>query len=109
MSRATGRSRRACSRRRWRHRRSTRCAPAGFLATANADPIGVTAENDPFKRAPVVDGIPLYIGADFDAGTRVGRITKRLNAVDKLSLADVQSVQADVVSEYGPLYSPTLL
>jgi len=82
---------------------------AGFLATANADPIGVTDQNAPLKNAPVVDGIPLYIGADFDAGTRVGRITKRLTAQPKLSIDDVQSVQADVVSEYGPLYAPTFL
>jgi hypothetical protein len=48
----------------------------------------------------------LYIGTDFDPGTRVGRITKRLNAQAKLSIDDVQSAQADVVTEYGPLQHP---
>ncbi|MEO6950496.1 MAG: penicillin acylase family protein [Polyangia bacterium] len=80
-----------------------------FLATANADPIGVTDSGDPLKNAPVIDGIPLYIGVDFDPGTRVGRITKRIQAKDKLTLDDLQSIQADAVTEYGPLFAPTLI
>ena len=82
---------------------------AGFLATANADPIGITDSGDPLKTAPAVDGIPLYIGVDFDPGTRVGRITKRITEKDKLTLDDLQSIQADAVTEYGPLLAPTLL
>ena len=82
---------------------------AGFLATANADPIGVTDSGDPLKNAPIIDGIPLYIGVDFDPGTRVGRITKRIGAADKLTLDDLQSIQADAITEYGPLFAPTLL
>jgi len=84
----------------------------GFLATANADPIGVTADGEPFADEPVVDGIPLYIGADFDPGTRVGRITKRLQAfIDqghKITVEDMQSIQADDVSEWDQLLAPTL-
>ena len=85
----------------------------GFLATANADPIGVTANNDPFLGQPVVDGGPLYLGAFYDPGTRVGRITKRIEAYadagQKISLDDMQSIQADVVSEWNQGFAPTLL
>lgn len=84
----------------------------GFLATANNDPIGVTATNDPLGTAPVVDGVPLYVGADYDIGTRVGRITKRITSTaadHKLSLDDMQSIQADTISETGPMLAPTLL
>ena len=52
----------------------------GFIATANNDPIGVTEDGDPFFGEPMVDGAPLYLGADYDPGTRVGRITKRIQA-----------------------------
>jgi penicillin amidase len=86
---------------------------AGFLATANADPVGVTADGDPFASEPVVDGIPLYIGADFDPGTRVGRITKRLTDFisqgHKITVEDMQSIQADDVSEWDQQLAPTLL
>ncbi len=85
---------------------------AGFLATANADPIGVTDDGDPFASEPMVDGLPLYIGAGFDAGTRVGRITKRIQAMSaqkKLTVEDLQSIQADDVSEWDEKLAPTFL
>ncbi|HEX9101242.1 MAG TPA: penicillin acylase family protein [Polyangia bacterium] len=86
---------------------------AGFIATANNDPIGVTDDNDPFFDEPMVDGAPLYLGADYDPGTRVGRITKRIKAVadggGKLGLDDMQSIQADVVSEWAQALVPNLL
>jgi len=85
----------------------------GFIATANNDPIGVTDDGDPFFSEPVVDGAPLYLGAYYDPGTRVGRITKRLDAMtaggSKLSLADMQSIQADAVTEWSEALTPTLL
>ena len=84
----------------------------GFLATANADPIGVTDDDDPWNEQ-VVDGLPLYIGYAWDPGTRVGRITKRIQAGTtngrKLTFEDMQSIQGDAVSEWGELLSPTLL
>ena len=86
---------------------------AGFIATANNDPIGVTDDNDPFFDEPMVDGSPLYLGADYDPGTRVGRITKRIQAATanggKLSLDDMQSIQADVVSEWSQLFTGVML
>lgn len=85
----------------------------GYLVTANADPIGVTADNDPFFSEPMVDGSPLYLGADYDTGTRVGRATKRIEAKkrasQKLTLRDMADIQGDHVTEYGELLTPTLL
>jgi penicillin amidase len=85
----------------------------GFLATANNDPIGVTDDGDPFFDEPMVDGAPLYLGADYDPGTRVGRITKRIRAATdgggKLGLDDLASIQADAVTEWGQIFGPTVL
>jgi penicillin amidase len=85
----------------------------GFIATANNDPIGVTGDGDPFFGEPVVDGAPLYLGAVYDPGTRIGRIVKRITAMtsggNKLSLDDLQSIQADAVAEWGEAFLPTLL
>ena len=85
----------------------------GFIATANNDPIGVTDDDDPFFDEPMVDGAPLYLGADYDPGTRVGRITKRIKAITdaggKLTLDDMQSIQADAVSEWAQVLAPTFV
>jgi penicillin amidase len=90
----------------------------GFIATANNDPIGVTDKNDPFFSQPVVNwydagsspSSPLYLGAFYDPGTRVGRITNRINAFaldgGKLSLDDMQSIQADATTEWGAAFAP---
>jgi penicillin amidase len=85
--------------------------PEGFIATANNDPIGVTDDGDPFFDEPVVDGAPLYLGAYYDPGTRVGRISKRLAALkdSKVTIDDVQSIQADAVAEWGRALAPVLL
>ena len=86
---------------------------AGFLVTANNDPIGVTANNDPFFGQPLIDGVPRYLGADYDTGSRAGRITRRINdkktAGQKLTLTDMADIQADHVTEYGQKLAPTLL
>src|SRR6185295_17674167 len=70
-------------------------------------------DGDPFFDEPVVDGAPLYLGAEYDPGTRVGRITHLIGAMTadgkKLSLSDMQSIQADAVSEWSQALTPTLL
>ncbi len=91
----------------------------GYIATANNDPIGVTDTNDPFFGQPVVpwyDGgpsSPLYLGAYYDPGSRVGRITKRIDGIvvdgGKLSLDDMQSIQADAVTEWGQALAPVFV
>jgi len=86
---------------------------AGFITTANNDPIGVTANNDPFFGQPMVGGSPLYLGFDYDPGTRVGRMTKRIESDimtgHKFTLADVASIQGDRVSEWGQALAPTFV
>ncbi len=86
---------------------------SGFLATANQDPIGTTLSNSPWLAQPYVDGGPLYIGSFYDPGPREGRVTKRLQALiadgGGITLDDMQSIQADAVSEFGQGFTPTLL
>jgi penicillin amidase len=86
--------------------------PQGYLVTANNDPIGVTAQNDPFFGQPKVDGLPLYLAADYDTGTRAGRITKRIvdrkTSGQKMTISDMADIQADHVTEYGQALQPTL-
>jgi penicillin amidase len=85
----------------------------GYITTANNDPIGVTKDNSPFFSQPVVNGSPLYLGFDYDPGTRVGRMTKRIQADiaagHKFTQADVASIQGDIVSEWAQAIVPTYL
>ncbi len=88
----------------------------GYISTANNDPIGTTLQNNPYNGQPFVSGdggSRLYLGADYDPGTREGRIEARINAVaqdgGKLSLDDMSSIQADTISEYGQMFAPTFL
>jgi len=85
----------------------------GYIATANADPVGVTRNDDPFFGQPKVDGSPLYLGAVYDPGTRIGRITQLIedakSGQKKLGLDDLQAQQADAYTEWGEHLQPTLL
>jgi penicillin amidase len=73
----------------------------------------VTSANDPFFSQPVVGASPLYLGFDYDPGTRVGRMTKRINAAvtagHKFTLDDVSSIQSDTISEWGQAMAPTFI
>ncbi len=71
----------------------------GYLATANADPLGTTDDNNPYENNP--GGIP-YLSFDWtDMGFRVGRIQEVLDQKTrdgaKVSLADLQALQSDHV------------
>jgi penicillin amidase len=84
----------------------------GFLATANADPVGATFDGDPTNT--VVDGKVLYVGArEYDEGYRVGRITRRLEALADggapLTAEDMTSIQADAYSNLGAALTPAIL
>ena len=78
----------------------------GYLITANADPIGNSFDNDPFN-----DGA--YIGYAWDLGFREGQITRRIKALidgpDKITVADMQSVQADHRSNLGAQLAPHIV
>lgn len=84
----------------------------GFLATANQDPVGATFDADPTNT--VVDGKVLYVGArDYDEGYRVGRITRRLEALagegGAMTAEDMASIQADAHSNLGAALTPAIL
>jgi penicillin amidase len=80
----------------------------GFIATANADQVGVTLDNDP-SNDKLPNGDPVYIGGDFDLGFRVGRITTRLkNLGHPATPDDMASIQADSHSPFGSMLAPKL-
>lgn len=71
----------------------------GYLVTANADPIGVSFDNDPFNDGP-------YIGYAWDLGYRAAQITRRIEALlersaSKITPADMSAVQGDHRSNLG--------
>lgn len=84
----------------------------GYLVTANADPLGTTADNDPANE-PEVGGYPLYMGSDYDPGTREGRITSRIKEVlqagKKLDRDGMASIQADAVTSWGKVWKPAFV
>ena len=72
----------------------------GYLATANADPLGVSADNNPYSNNP--NGVP-YLSYEWDdQGFRIARIQEVLDAKTadggKVTLADMQALQADHVA-----------
>ena len=76
----------------------------GFLATANADPLGVSVDNDPYSNP---NGVP-YLSFEWDdQGYRIYRIqsvlSAKLDGGAKVTLADMQALQADhVMTVAGP-------
>lgn len=81
----------------------------GFVATANADQVGVTLDNDP-SNDKLPNGDPVYIGGDFDLGFRVGRITQRLKSLGHPATPDdMASIQGDVHSPFGSMLAPKLV
>ncbi len=72
----------------------------GYLATANADPLGVSVDNDPYSNNP--GGVP-YLSYEWDdMGFRIARIQEVLDAKTanggKVTLADMKALQADHVA-----------
>jgi penicillin amidase len=86
---------------------------AGYLATANSDPVGATFDGDPLN-GPIVDGRPLYAGVTYAAGVRAERISDRIKAAaqatgNKITLDDMASIQHDSTSTMGKKLTPALL
>ncbi|HYH09514.1 MAG TPA: penicillin acylase family protein [Thermoanaerobaculia bacterium] len=71
----------------------------GWIVNANNDPAGTTLDNDPLNQLRPGGGI-YYLNAAY-AGFRAGRITQRIREKlarnEKFTVADMQSIQADVV------------
>ncbi len=79
----------------------------GWFVNANNDPIGITLDNNPLKTLRPGGGI-LYLSPGYD-GIRAGRITQLMRqklASGKLSVADMQSIQADTVLLDAEVFVP---
>ncbi len=77
----------------------------GFIATANNDLVGATADGNPFND-------PHYAGWDYDPGYRIARITERLEEVTAaggVTPEDLMSIQGDHRSALGSLLTPALV
>lgn len=78
---------------------------SGFLATANTDPFGFTADGD-------VENDPFYYGAFYANGMRLFRIQQalgeRLATGKKVSRADMEELQRDVKSPMADVLVPRL-
>lgn len=85
----------------------------GYIATANADPVGVTENGD------VLDGVDpdstaddFYIGCDFDRGHRLARITERLEALTEtggITVEQMSELQNDAQSPFGRFLTPAIV
>jgi penicillin G amidase len=100
----------------WEGRMSARYVPhaidpvQGYLATANADPVGATFDNDPLNQS-TADGKPLYAGVTYAAGVREERITDRIQQVVPGSdpFAAMAAIQHDTHSNVGAKLTPPIL
>ena len=99
----------------WEGRMPSRYVPhaissqVGFLATANADPVGATFDNDPLNQG-MVDGRPLYAGVTYAAGVREERISQLIAALPPATatLDQMSAIQHDSSSTVGPHMVPVL-
>lgn len=79
--------------------------PAGYIVAANNDQVGVTLDGNPLNDYA-------YIGYDYDAGFRAGRIERMLQdriAAGPITLDDMGEIQLDVRSNQGERLTPFLL
>jgi penicillin G amidase len=82
---------------------------AGFISTANNDPIGNTLDNNPANDT-LPDGTPMYLACTFDIGFREGKIHQRIQAhTAPLALTDLSTIQADEESSMGKNLTPALV
>ncbi len=83
--------------------------PAGYLATANNDPVGNTLDNDPSNDVQS-DGSSGFLGCSFAHGFRQGSVKRRIDEhTEPFALDDMSSIQADVRSPLGSRLVPALL
>jgi penicillin amidase len=81
----------------------------GWVATANADQVGTTLDNDPTNDL-LPDGEPGFLSCFYDLGFRTGRIQEMLHAAEpaSLDLDAMASMQGDDRSTLGPRLLPRL-
>ncbi len=84
---------------------------AGFFVNANNDPAGLTLDNDPLNQLRPGGGI-YYLNPGYD-GFRAGRITELLRARlahgPKLTMADMQRIQADTGLIDAEFFAPRVV
>jgi penicillin amidase len=82
---------------------------AGYMSTANNDPIGNTLDNDP-SNDTLPDGTPMYLACTYDLGFREGKIHKRIEAhTAPLATTDLSTIQGDEASSMGTALTPALV
>lgn len=83
---------------------------AGFIATANADQVGTTLDNDPGNDT-LPNGERGFLSCFYDIGFRQGRINQRLATVEprSMTLEAMAELQADHRSPLGARLVPRLL
>jgi penicillin amidase len=82
--------------------------PAGYIATANNDPIGDTLDNDPSNNT-LPDGTPMYLQCAYDIGFRQARIKSLIEShLALLAPEDLAAIQGDVRSAMGAAMAPRL-
>jgi penicillin amidase len=84
--------------------------PRGWFVNANNDPIGVTFDNNPLNQFRPKGGI-FYLHNNFHSSYRSARITQILQQKietehKKVSLGDMQAIQADTVLRDAQFFSP---
>jgi penicillin amidase len=85
--------------------------PAGFIVTANNDPLGITLDNDPLDQRRRGGGI-FYLSPRFNIGIRAQRITNLLRAqIDNgcVDVDDTKRIQADVVLLDAQVFTPSII
>ncbi len=82
---------------------------AGFIATANNDPIGTSLDNDP-SNDTLPDGSPAFLACAWDIGYREGRIQKRLSEKSSpITPEDMADIQGDHRSPLGAALTSHLI
>jgi penicillin amidase len=81
----------------------------GFIVTANADPIGITANNNPFGSKRPNGGI-YYIGDGFASGSRASRLTldvqEAIKSGKKITVDMARRFQADTRMRDAEVFMP---
>jgi penicillin G amidase len=84
---------------------------SGVILNANNDPVGVTLDNNPLNHVRPTGGI-FYLGPSFQS-LRAGRIAEMLDARlasgRRLTVADMQALQADVALFDAEVFVPYIL
>ncbi len=82
---------------------------AGYLATANNDPVGHTLDNDPSNEQQA-DGSSGFLSCSYAHGFRQGSVKRRIDEhTDPFELDELSSIQGDVRSPMGSRVVPALL